>query len=123
MTATLAGFRPARRPDVPLTLGQIKKVDFALAVAGVTETRAGDGESPLVDVRQSARSTSIRAEQIDLLPKGRDFTTLVTQAPGANNESEAGRPLDRRRERRREPLHRRRRRDDQPAERHVGQER
>ena len=32
------------------------------------------GESPLVDVKQSARATSIRAEQIDLLPKGRDFT-------------------------------------------------
>jgi len=87
VTATLAGFNTASTPDVPLSLGQIKKVDFALAVAGVAESVQVTAESPLVDVRQSARSTSIRNEQIDLLPRGRDFSTLVTQAPGANNES------------------------------------
>ena len=87
VTATLAGFNTASTPDVPLTLGQIKKVDFTLAVAGVAESVQVTAESPLVDVRQSARSTSIRNEQIDLLPRGRDFSTLVTQAPGANNES------------------------------------
>ena len=47
-------------------------------------------ESPLVDVKQSARQTNISREQIDLLPKGRDFTTLVTQAPGANQEAKLG---------------------------------
>ena len=87
VTATLAGFNTASTPDVPLSLGQIKKVDFTLAVAGVAESVQVTAESPLVDVRQSARSTSIRNEQIDLLPRGRDFSTLVTQAPGANNES------------------------------------
>jgi hypothetical protein len=90
VTATLAGFNTASTPDVPLTLGQIKKVDFTLAIAGVAESVQVTAESPLVDVRQSARSTSIRNEQIDLLPKGRDFTSLVTQAPGANSESKLG---------------------------------
>ena len=47
-------------------------------------------ESPLVDIRNNARQTNIRAEQVDLLPHGRDFTTLVTQAPGANQESKLG---------------------------------
>ena len=47
-------------------------------------------ESPLVDVAQSARQTNIRAEQVELLPQGRDFTTLVTQAPGANQEAKLG---------------------------------
>jgi len=78
VTASLQGFNTAKNSAVPITLGQIKKVDFTLAVAGVTESVQVTGESPLVDVRQSARSTSIRGEQIDLLPKGRDFTTLVT---------------------------------------------
>ena len=90
VTATLAGFNSITTADVPLTLGQIKKVDFALTVAGVSESVQVTGESPLVDVRQSARSTSIRGEQIDLLPKGRDFTSLVTQAPGSNNEGKLG---------------------------------
>ena len=53
----------------------------------------GDRSTPnrrIVDIKQNARQTNIRAEQIDLLPRGRDFTTLVTQAPGANQESKLG---------------------------------
>jgi outer membrane receptor protein involved in Fe transport len=89
VTANLAGFATKKFEAVEILLGQIKKADFALTVAGVSETVQVSAETPLVDVRQSARSTSIRSEQIDLLPKGRDFTTIVTQAPGANNEAKS----------------------------------
>lgn len=89
VTANLSGFATKKFEAVEILLGQIKKVDFALSVAGVTETVQVSAESPLVDVRQSARATSIRSEQIDMLPKGRDFTTIVTQAPGANNEAKS----------------------------------
>lgn len=88
--ATIAGFEPQAVPDVRVGLGQIKKVDFSLPLAGVTETIQVTAESPLVDVRQSARQTNIRAEQVELMPKGRDFTTLVAQAPGANQEAKLG---------------------------------
>ena len=56
----------------------------------MTETVQVTAETPLIDVRQSARQTNIRAEQVELLPHGRDFTTLVTQAPGANQETKLG---------------------------------
>jgi hypothetical protein len=88
--ASLSGFRPQEYERVDVLLGQIKRVDFTLAVGGVAESVQVIGESPLVDVRQSARATSIRAEQVELLPKGRDFSTLVTQAPGANYENRSG---------------------------------
>jgi carboxypeptidase family protein/TonB-dependent receptor-like protein len=88
--ASLAGFRPQEFDRVELLLGQIKTIDFTLAIGGVTETVNITAESPLIDVRQSARATSIRAEQVELLPKGRDFSTLVTQAPGANYENRSG---------------------------------
>lgn len=90
LTANLQGFVAREVVDVRVGLGQIKKVDFSLPLSGVTETVNVTAETPLVDVRQSARQSNIRAEQIDLLPKGRDFTTLVTQAPGANNEAKSG---------------------------------
>jgi hypothetical protein len=90
VTATLQGFRPQTVSDVRVALGQIKKVDFAMPLAGVAETVTITAESPLVDVKQSARQTNIRAEQVELLPKGRDFSTLVTQAPGANQEPKLG---------------------------------
>ena len=90
VSASLASFSGAKVSEVLVGLGQIKRVDFALALAGVAETVQVTAESPLVDVKQSARQANIRAEQIDLLPKGRDFTTLVTQAPGANQEAKLG---------------------------------
>lgn len=90
VTANLQGFVSKEVVDVRVGLGQIKKVDFSLPLSGVTETVNVTAETPLVDVRQSARSTNIRAEQVELLPKGRDFTSLVTQAPGANQEAKLG---------------------------------
>jgi Carboxypeptidase regulatory-like domain/TonB dependent receptor-like, beta-barrel len=90
VTADLQGFRSGKVSDVIVGLGQIKKVDFSLQIQGVQETVQVAAESPLVDVKQSARQTNIRAEQVELLPHGRDFTTLVTQAPGANSEAKLG---------------------------------
>jgi len=90
ITATLSGFAPKKQGDVTVALGQVKKVDLSLGLQGVAESVQVTAESPLVDVRQSARQTNIRAEQVELLPHGRDFTSLVTQAPGANQESKLG---------------------------------
>ena len=90
VTATLAGFNTGKVADVLVELGQIKKVDFALAVQGVSETVQVTAESPLVDVKQSARATNISAERVQMIPHNRDFTSLVTQAPGANSEPKSG---------------------------------
>jgi hypothetical protein len=90
VTGTLQGFQTGTVNDVIVGLGQIKRVDFSLSLQGVAETVQVSAESPLVDVKQNARQTNIRAEQVELLPHGRDFTTLVTQAPGANQESKLG---------------------------------
>ena len=88
--ASLGGFRPVTIPDVLVALGQVKTLDFALPVGGVTESVQVTATSPVIDVKQSTRATDIRAEQVELLPHGRDFTTLVTQAPGANYEAKSG---------------------------------
>ncbi len=85
--ASLTGFNPQKYERVQVLLGQIKTLQFSLSVAGIAETVQVTAESPLVDVRQSARATSIRTEQVDLLPKGRDYTNLVTQIAGANQET------------------------------------
>jgi outer membrane receptor protein involved in Fe transport len=55
----------------------------------VTEAVTVTAEAPIIDVKQRGRSTNIRAEQVELLPHNRDFTSLVTQAPGANNETKS----------------------------------
>ena len=90
VSASLPGFRPAKVSGVTLALGQVLQVNLTLTVGGMAEIVQIVGEAPLIDVKQSARVTSIREEQIEKLPKGRNFTTLVTQAPGANPEAKLG---------------------------------
>jgi hypothetical protein len=89
VTASLSGFKPTKVSDVEIRLGSIKKVDFGLQLAGVAEQVTVTAESPIVDVRQSGAFTNLRAEQVALLPHNRDFTSMVTQVAGANNESKS----------------------------------
>lgn len=90
ITGSLSGFSPKKADGIVVLLGQIKKVDLVLSPATVSETVQVTAVTPLVDVRQSARATSIRDEALELLPRGRDFTSVVTQAAGANSESKLG---------------------------------
>ena len=90
ITASLPGFAAVRFERVEVLLGQVKRLAFVLDVAGVVEEVHVSPSSPLVDTRQSARGFSLRQDTIDLLPKGRDFTTLVKLAPGANQEPKLG---------------------------------
>lgn len=88
VTAELQGFSPGKISAVDVSLGQIKKVDFSLSLSGVTETV--QVTSPVIDVKQNAAFANISKEFIEKIPKGRDFTTVVTVAPGANFETKAG---------------------------------
>jgi hypothetical protein len=90
VTASMTGFNPLKFELVEVLLGQVKRLSFVLEIAGIDEQVRVSPSSPLVDVRQSARGFNLRQEAIDLLPKGRDFTTLVSQAPGANQEPKLG---------------------------------
>jgi hypothetical protein len=88
--AKLQGFTPGKVENIDLRLGQVLQVELALSVGNMSETVQVTAESPILDTKQSARGTSIRSEQLELVPHGRDFSTLVTQAPGANNEAKLG---------------------------------
>ena len=90
LMATLQGFKPAKSDVVELTLGQVLKLNLALELGALTESVQITAESPLIDVKNSAAGQNINAAFIDRLPKGRDFTSLVTLAAGANEESRSG---------------------------------
>jgi hypothetical protein len=95
LTATFAGFTPARITNIDLLLGLRLSIDVVLAPAGLDDTVVVVGSAPLVAVTQSSRAVSIRGDAIEKMPRGRDFTSLALQAPGANNESKlAGVSID-----------------------------
>jgi hypothetical protein len=84
--ASLEGYKPAEAKGINLTLGQILTVNLALEVGSFEETIVVNGEGAQIDVTQSATATSISREQLQLIPKGRDFTTVATQAPGVTSQ-------------------------------------
>lgn len=90
VVATLQGFNTAQRADVLLTIGQQLKADLTLTVGTVSETVSVKAEAPIVDVKKNSVSTTITAETLDLIPKGRDFLDAITGIPGTNDVSRAG---------------------------------
>ena len=90
ITASLQGFTSVKFERVEVLLGQIKLLSFELSLAGISEDVQVSASSPLVDARQSVRGFSLRQDLIDLLPKGRDVTSMVKMAPGANIEPKLG---------------------------------
>lgn len=89
VSARRSGSVPARATvvNVDLRLGQQLEIDMTLQVAGPDETVEVVRESPLVAVTQSVHATNLRNEAIEKLPRGRDFTSLATQAAGVNYEA------------------------------------
>ncbi|HYS56274.1 MAG TPA: carboxypeptidase regulatory-like domain-containing protein [Thermoanaerobaculia bacterium] len=90
INATLEGMQKTTIKDVQVTLGAPKKVDVQMKLAHVSESVTVSAEAPIVDVTSSATTNSIRAETFERLPKGRDFTSIATLAPGARNDPKAG---------------------------------
>lgn len=90
VTATLSGMESAAARNVDAKLGAAPRVDLQMRLSAVAETISVTAEAPLVDVTSSASATSITAETFDKLPRGRDFASVVTQAPSANQSNRAG---------------------------------
>ena len=88
VTATLQGFQPAKSADVRLELGQVLKVDLAMARRRRVRDRQGH-RRVAAHRRQAERrpAPTSQAETIERIPKGRDFAALVTSAPGITSEA------------------------------------
>ena len=90
MSAVLDGFELAKVAEIVLVLGAELRIDLTLRPAGVTEAVEVVGHSPRIAITQATRATNVSSEVFERLPRGRDFTSLAVQAPGANEERKAG---------------------------------
>ena len=88
-TFKLSGFQTYEDSKVSVALGDRATVNAALKMSAVKETVVVTGERVQIAVGESASTGTIASENINYLPKGRDFTTVVTQVPGARNEQYA----------------------------------
>jgi hypothetical protein len=91
VSASASGFSEVKREDVPVELGRTLQVNLDLSVAGTAaNVNVTANEEPLVDVSSSKTATNVSQQQIDVLPKGLNFSSIINVAPGTRNEPNAG---------------------------------
>ncbi|HVS32612.1 MAG TPA: TonB-dependent receptor [Thermoanaerobaculia bacterium] len=90
VTATLAGLEPGVVRNMDVRVGATPRADVTLRVAALAEAVTVTADAPLVDVTSSATTIELSSEQFERLPKGRDFSTVITQAASANFETKQG---------------------------------
>lgn len=82
--ASLSGFQTVLRRGVTLTVGSQRIVDFTMPLGTVEETITVESSVPLVDTVSAAVGATIEQKQIADLPlNGRNFSQLISLAPGA----------------------------------------
>ncbi|MEJ2583339.1 MAG: carboxypeptidase-like regulatory domain-containing protein, partial [Acidobacteriota bacterium] len=88
-SASYVGFSPVAAEAVRVILGEAVTLDVALQQA-FDEEIAVYSDTVVIDFSESATATSIRQQEIDFLPRGRDFTDVVTFAAGAIYDNQGG---------------------------------
>src|SRR5262245_33648929 len=96
VSVELQGFRPARSPDLQLTVGQDAVLSIQLKIGGVDEQVTVVGESSMVNMRQSSVAALVDEKQIRELPlNGRDFSQLTLLQPGVTASPSTQQQVDR----------------------------
>ncbi len=94
MVVTAPNFRTYKRDGIALEVGHLPSIDITLQVGTTTETVEVSGEAPIVDVTQSKVQTNVTAAEINAVPKGRSFQSVIPFAPGARQEALQSRSND-----------------------------
>ncbi|HZB25616.1 MAG TPA: carboxypeptidase-like regulatory domain-containing protein, partial [Vicinamibacterales bacterium] len=81
----LTGFREAVRQNVPVSVGQISRVDATLEVGALTETVTVQSAAELLQTDKADVHTELRGEDVTNLPLNqfRNYQALVTLTPGS----------------------------------------
>jgi len=77
--ASFAGFAPFQSPAIPLTAGQIKRVDISMAMEVEQQSVEVTDESPTVNVEASGNANAI-------VLKGKDLEALSDDPDELSNE-------------------------------------
>src|SRR6202049_2975882 len=83
MTVTATGFRTFKLTNIDLPVGRLPSIDVSLQVGGVAETIEVTESSTLIDTTQSKVAVTVSKEQLNNIPTGRSFQSVIPFAPGA----------------------------------------
>ena len=83
---SLTGFREAVRTNVPVTIGQISRVDLTLEVGALTESVTVQSEAELLQTDKADVHTELKSAEITAMPLNqfRNYQALLNLVPGAS---------------------------------------
>jgi hypothetical protein len=84
VTFKLPGFSTVQRQGIELTGTFAAKIDAELRVGAVAETITVTGETPVVDVVNARKQSTVSNEVINAIPSARLYHSLVTLVPGVS---------------------------------------
>jgi len=91
LDATLDGFAPVRKTNVVLHVGMVATVDFVMVMARMEEEVTVIGETPIIDVTDSAMAkTIITQDFLQNIPTVQDASQLLNLAPSVVSMSAYG---------------------------------
>ncbi|MDX2149285.1 MAG: TonB-dependent receptor [Bryobacteraceae bacterium] len=90
VSVTATGFASVKKNDTPVALGKRTRLDFKMEVGSVSESVVVSADAIIVDTTSSASTTSVDKSFFDVLPRGRNFDSLIAIAPGARPEPKGG---------------------------------
>jgi hypothetical protein len=81
---SLTGFREAVRTNVPVTIGEISRVDMTLEVGALTETVTVASEAQLLQTDKADVHTELKSDEITSMPlnRFRNYQALINLVPG-----------------------------------------
>ncbi|HBY58395.1 MAG TPA: hypothetical protein DEH78_01145 [Solibacterales bacterium] len=90
VSVSATGFAAIKKNDTPVVLGKRTRLDFRMEVGTVAESVVVSADAIIVDTTSAASSTSVDKTFFDILPRGRNFDSLIAIAPGARPEPKGG---------------------------------
>lgn len=87
---SLDGFQTLVRDSIAIGLEQTLTLDVTLELGAINESVTVTGRAPLIDIKSTSKDLTMTKDMFQVLPKGRDFASLVTVLPGVSTESFAG---------------------------------
>jgi len=90
ITFSLPGFQTIIRKDIYLQIEQTITVNISMQMGVLEEEITVEGQSPVIDVKSTVKGKTITRDLFQSLPRGRDFTGLISIIPGTHYESNTG---------------------------------
>jgi hypothetical protein len=82
----LTGFTPLARKEIVVAAEMTVTLDVTLTASTIEEQVTVVGQSPLIDIKSTTRGAAMNRQVFTLLPKGRNFDSLLVTVPGVTNE-------------------------------------